>query len=332
MRCVALLSGGLDSHLAVRLMQQQGLEVVALHCRSPFAVGPDRAEQAATCLGVPLTIVSLGDDYLDIVRQPRFGYGRGANPCVDCRVHMFSLARSCLQQHEAQFVVSGEVVGQRAGSQKRRDLDTIAHHSGLHERLLRPLSARLLPVTLPERAGWVDREKLYGFYGRGRRGLIQLARALGIDEIPTPSTGCVLTEPPFARKVFDLLQHQTRAGRWDFELLKFGRHFRLNNQCKVVLGRREAENHQLEHLHAVPEAGESTLLAPDGFVGPTALVVGPLTDQAYAFACELMHQFARKPIDPAGRVRVRCGDASYCRTLTPDPRTTAAQRNIADVV
>jgi len=93
MRCVALLSGGLDSHLAVRLMQQQGLEVVALHCRSPFAVGPDRAEQAATCLGVPLTIVSLGDDYLDIVRQPRFGYGRGANPCVDCRVHMFSLAR-----------------------------------------------------------------------------------------------------------------------------------------------------------------------------------------------------------------------------------------------
>ena len=253
MRCVALLSGGLDSHLAARLVQQQGIEVAALHFRSMFAGGSDRAAQVAAQLSVPLTVVTLGDDYLDLVRQPRFGYGRGANPCVDCRVHMFARAREFMQQVDAQFVVSGEVVGQRAGSQKRRDLDAIGHHSGLRDRLLRPLSAKMLVATLPEREGWVDRERLYGFFGRGRRGLIQLARSLGIDEIPSPSTGCVLSEPPFSRKVFDLLRHQPHASAWDFELLKHGRHFRYNHACKVVVGRREEENRQLEQLHGMPE-------------------------------------------------------------------------------
>lgn len=330
MRCVALISGGLDSHLAVRVVQQQGIDVEALHCRSMFTGGPDRSDRVAAGLGVPLTVVSLADGYLDIVRQPRFGYGRGANPCVDCRVFMFTRARELMQRIDAQFVVSGEVVGQRTGSQKRRDLDAISHHSGLGDRLLRPLSAKMLVPTLPEREGWVDRERLYGFYGRGRRGLIQLAQSLGIAEIPTPSTGCVLTEPPFARKVFDLLRHQPHDGMWDFELLKHGRHFRCNDQCKIVLGRREAENNQLEHLHGLSDAGDSALLAPEGFVGPTALVVGSVTGDTLSFACRLIQRFAKDPDRLAGRVRVQRGAQVHYLDPMPVDATTAAHKSVAD--
>ena len=331
MRCVALLSGGLDSQLSARIVQQQGVEIEALHFRNMFAGGPDRFAQVAAQLGVPLTVVALGDDYLDLVRQPRFGYGRGANPCVDCRVYMFTRAREFMQQVGARFVISGEVVGQRAGSQKRRDLDAVAHHSGLGDRLLRPLSAKLLAATLPEREAWVDREKLYGFYGRGRRGLIQLAQSLGVAEIPTPSTGCVLTEPPFSRKVFDLLRHQPHNGTWDFELLKHGRHFRFNDQCKVVVGRRDAENQHLEYLHGLPEASHAALLAPEGFIGPVALVVGTVTDDALAFACGLVQQFSKHPSCPAGRVRMKIGaDVRYLEPVSVDA-VTAAKKNVADV-
>jgi tRNA-specific 2-thiouridylase len=331
MRCVALISGGLDSHLAARIAQMQGVEVEALNFRHMFAGGQDHATQVAAELGVRLTIATLGDDYLGAVRQPRFGYGRGADPCVDCRVHMFTRAREFMRQVDAQFVVSGEVVGQRPGSQKRGDLDAIGHHSGLRDRLLRPLSAKMLAATLPEREGWIDREKLYGFFGRGRRGLIQLARSFDIDCLPAPSTGCVLAEPSFSRKVFDLLRHQPHSGAWDFELLKHGRHFRFNDQCKVVIGRREAENNHLACLHELPAAGESALLTPEGFVGPVALVVGAVTDDALTFACRLIQRFARHPSCLAGRVGVKSGaELRYLEPASVDA-VAAAKKNVADV-
>jgi tRNA-uridine 2-sulfurtransferase len=330
MRCIALISGGLDSHLAALLVQRQGVAVEALHCRSIFAGGQDRSVAVAAALGVRLTVVTLGEDYLELVRQPRFGYGRGANPCVDCRVYMFTCARELMERLDADFVISGEVVGQRAGSQKRRDLDAVAHHSGLRDRLLRPLSAKMLVATLPEREGWIDRQQLYGFYGRGRRGLLQLARSLGIDELPTPSTGCVLTEPPFARKVFDLVGRRAPSRMWDFELLKYGRHFRVSDQCKVIIGRREAEDKQLEQLQSQPEALNAAVLAPEGFVGPTALIVGAITDDALACACRLVQRFAKHPDCLAGRLRLTiAGAVRYLPPLPVDADTVAA-RNIAD--
>jgi len=329
MRCVALLSGGLDSQLAVRVVQQQGVDVHAIHFRSPFCGGPDRSGAVAAQLGVPLTVVELADEYLSVVRQPRFGYGRGANPCVDCRVHMCTRARAYMEQIEAAFVISGEVVGQRTGSQKRRDLDTVSHHSGLGDRLLRPLSAKVLVPTMPERQGWLDRQRLYGFYGRGRRGLIELARSLGIEDTPTPSTGCVLTEPPFARKVFDLVRHQPDAGRWDFELLKFGRHFRFDNRCKVVLGRRETENTQLAELHQLSPAGDTALLAPEGFAGPSALVVGVVTDESLRFACRLIQRFAKRA-SVTGRVCVRRRTGIVYLDPAPVDDETAALRSVAE--
>jgi hypothetical protein len=300
LRCVALLSGGLDSRLAIRIMQMQGVEVEALSFKMVFECCQDEAGRAAREFGVRLTMLEQDDEYLELVREPKFGYGKGANPCVDCRIYMFRKAKRLMAQAGARFVVSGEVVGQRPMSQKRRDLDVIARHSGLEDLLLRPLSAKLLPPTLPERRGWVDRQRLYGFEGRSRKGLIRLAEELGLREIPGPSTGCALTEPRFARKVFDLLELQPENGRWDFELLKLGRHFRLDGQTKIIVGRHEAENSQLEYMHGLPEASSTALLTPDNFTGPLVLVIGPVTDAALRFAGGLVLRYSKyAPADGA---------------------------------
>ncbi len=294
MRCVALLSGGLDSQLAIRIMQEQGIEVEAVNFKTVFACCQNQSPQVAGRLGVRLTILSQEDDYLDLVRNPRFGYGRGANPCLDCRIYMFERAFQFMQQVDAQFVVSGEVVGQRPMSQKRRDLETIAHHAGHYDLLLRPLSAKILAPTRPERQGWVDREKLFAFYGRGRRRMIALARSLGIQEIPAPSTGCALTEKHFALKVFDLLRHQPSSRSWDYELLKHGRHFRYDEHVKVIVGRNEDENGQLEFLHNARGATSTALLRPNDFRGPMALVSGPATPDVLDYAGGLILRYSNR--------------------------------------
>jgi tRNA U34 2-thiouridine synthase MnmA/TrmU len=156
--------------LAIRLMQAQGVEVEAVNFKTLFTCCQDQAGQSARQLGVRLTVIGQDDDYLDLIRRPRFGYGKGANPCVDCRIYMFQKARAFQQQVGADFLVSGEVIGQRPMSQKRSDLDVIAHHGAGSDLLVRPLSARRLPPTLPERAGWIDRQQLFGFTGRSRKG------------------------------------------------------------------------------------------------------------------------------------------------------------------
>ncbi|MCU0959713.1 MAG: hypothetical protein MUF48_06380 [Pirellulaceae bacterium] len=322
MRCIALLSGGLDSQLAVRVIQQQGIDIAALHVQTPFSHTADQAARAAAALDVPLTVVTLDEPYLDIVRRPRFGYGRGASPCLDCRILMFHRARIALPQLDAQFVVSGEVLGQRSLGQRRRDLQAIAHHSGLRERLLRPLSALLLPETLPEQAGWVDRTRLHKFFGRGRAGLNGLAASMGLGDGPVPSTGCPLAELPFARKVFDLLQHDAYATRWDFQLLRYGRHFRADEHCKAIVGRRADENRDLARLHAEAATDETALLTPEGFAGPSVLVVGAITSRSIAFAGGLLCRFTKDPRISRGRVVLSW--QGTVRELTPQPDPAAA--------
>lgn len=292
-RCIVLLSGGLDSMLAIRILQEQGIEVEALNFKTIFTCCQDQAGQAARDLGVRLTVVGQEDDYLDLVKQPQFGTGKGANPCVDCRIYMFEKAKRFMEQVGADFIASGEVVGQRPMSQKRRDLDTISYHADLEDLLLRPLSALLLPPTLPEREGWVDRSKLYGFEGRSRKGLLALAERLGLHDVPTPSTGCALTEPLFSKKVFDLIASPVESKRWDFELLRIGRHFRFDERTKVVVGRNEVENESLLYMHRLPDAATSAVLMPDVFIGPSALLIGALTDEALEFAGGLVLRYSR---------------------------------------
>ncbi|MBP85506.1 MAG: hypothetical protein CMJ64_02125 [Planctomycetaceae bacterium] len=291
-KCIVLLSGGLDSMLAIRIMQEQGIDVEALNFKTIFTCCQDQAGQTARDLGVRLTVVGQDDDYLDLVRKPKFGLGKGANPCVDCRIYMFDKARVFMEQIGADFIVSGEVVGQRPMSQKRRDLDTISYHSDLEDLLLRPLSAKMLHPTLPEREGWVDREQLYDIQGRSRKRLIELAHKYGLKDIPTPSTGCALTEPRFSKKVFDLIAAPDRGQRWDFELLKTGRHFRFDERTKVILGRDNCENDHLLYMHQLPEANSTAEFFPDNFSGPRALLIGPATTEAIDFVGGLLLRYS----------------------------------------
>ncbi len=296
--CVVLLSGGLDSQLAVRIMQEQGVGVEALNFQTMFTCCQDDAGQSARDLGVRLTVLNADDDYLDIVRRPQFGFGRGANPCVDCRIYMFEKAHRFMQQIGAQFIVSGEVVGQRPMSQKRNDLDVIARHSGLRDILLRPLSAKLQKPTLPEREGWVDRTKLYDFTGRSRKGLIQLAREFGFRDIPSPSTGCALTEKKFSNKVFDLVELDPVSQAWDFQLLKYGRHYRIDATCKVVVGRNQNDNAGIEFMFEQAPSERCALIRPDNFRGPATLVVGRIVEETIDAAASLVLRHSRE-FDPS---------------------------------
>lgn len=283
-KAVGLFSGGLDSALAMRVMLEQGIAVTALHYRTGFsfrerdrAVGqgppePSDAERMAAQLGVPLEVIDVSEAYLPVVLEPRYGYGSGMNPCVDCRIFLLRRARAWMERHGYHFAFTGEVVGQRPKSQKRPQLRTVERESGLEGYLLRPLSAKLLAPTVPEQRGWVDRERLYGFSGRGRKAQIALAEEFGITDYPQPSGGCCyLIHQVYSRRLEDFLAHEG-AEALDtsrVQLLAVGRHFRLPAGQKVVVGRHEAENEYLERC-GVP----GVLLRVIAHPGPTTLVPG----------------------------------------------------------
>jgi tRNA-specific 2-thiouridylase len=289
-RALGLLSGGLDSALAAALLLEQGLEVVGLHLESPLSCRSD-VREVARDLRIPLTVAPKGADYLRLLREPRWGYGRNLNPCVDCRVFMLRLSRGHLEEAGADFLFTGEVLGQRPMSQLSGKLRLIDRQAGLEGLVLRPLSARLLPETEPERRGWVDRSRLLGISGRSRH--VQLAEAarLGLRRYQSPGGGCRLTDPIFSRKLRDLFDHEPRHGveEADVVLLSLGRHFRLGPSLKVVLGRDAAENARLARL----QDERRWLVEPHGFTGPSALVCGPRDEESLAAAVRLITRYAR---------------------------------------
>lgn len=277
MKAIVLLSGGLDSSLAVKLMIDQGIDVTAVHFTSPFcnctpkkAGCKNQARIIADELGVELQVIAKGMDYLEIVKNPPHGHGRGMNPCIDCRIYMLRKVRDRMESMGASFVVTGEVLGQRPMSQHRNAIEVIEKESGLKGLILRPLSAHLFPPTVPEQQGVVDREKLLAITGRSRKPQIDLADKLGIKDYPCPAGGCLLTEPVIAARLRDLFQNQPDFEMSDIHLLKVGRHFRLQPSLKVILGRNEAENLRISSL-ARPGY---TLFTPEDFTGPAALATG----------------------------------------------------------
>ena len=301
-KCVVLLSGGLDSTLAAKLMLEQGIEVQGLFfamswgcCEKPKALA------SAQQLGVPLMVLNVGDAYLDVIRAPKYGYGTQMNPCVDCRIYMFKIARRYMEEIGAGFVVTGEVVGQRPMSQMKRPLHIIEVESGLEGLLLRPLSAKLLEPTLPELLGVVDRSKLLELSGRSRHDQIARAAGHGITEYSQPAGGCLLTDEVFAKKAKDLFAHQERPTTKDMELLTIGRHLRLSPRTKVILGRNELENLLLEGY-----AGDGyTLLSPT-FPAPAALIVGTWDEQMRDTVVRLILQHTKAEKLPEGTLAFRC--------------------------
>jgi len=295
-KCIALISGGLDSALAAKLMLEQGIGVQGLFLSMSWGCcEKDKAVSCAQQLGIPLMVLPVGEAYLDVIRQPKYGYGTGMNPCIDCRIYMFRIARQYMQELGAGFVVTGEVLGQRPMSQMRRPLGLIEAESGLEGLLLRPLSAQLLEPTLPELLGVVDRDRLLRIAGRSRQEQMALAQAEGISGYSTPAGGCLLTDEHFANKAKDLFAHEERPTTKDMELLTVGRHFRVGPRTKIILGRNEVENLLLEG-HA--QSGY-TCLRPM-FAGPAALVAGECTEQAKHLAVRLITQHTKAEKLPGG--------------------------------
>lgn len=260
-KAIALVSGGLDSTLALALVREQGVEIEALNFSTGFCFTDhhramkspkhnlrNEALRAGADLAIPVTVVDISARYFDdVLLRPKHGYGANMNPCLDCRAYMLARAREYMEEVGAQFVFTGEVLGQRPKSQYRQALATVAEESGLGDRLLRPLSAKLLPPTLPEREGWVDRGKLLAISGRSRKIQIAEAARFGLDanELPQPAGGCCfLTDEAYARKLRDWLDHQEtpRHDAEAFVLLKVGRHLRLNDDVKLIVARDEAEH------------------------------------------------------------------------------------------
>lgn len=294
--CVAMISGGLDSALAAKLMLEQGIEVHGLYLAMSWGCcDKEKAVAVASQLGIPLMVLSVGDAYLDVIRAPKYGYGTGMNPCVDCRIYMFRIAKRYMEEIGAGFIVTGEVLGQRPMSQMRRPLDLIERDSGLEGILLRPLSAQLLEPTLPELLGIVDRERLLRIAGRSRQEQMALARRDGVTTYSTPAGGCLLTDEQFAKKAKDLFAHEQRPTTKDMELLTIGRHFRAAPQTKIILGRNELENLLLEG-HA--DQGY-TCMRPK-FAGPSALVAGTDSGEARRTAVALILQHTKPEKVPGG--------------------------------
>jgi tRNA U34 2-thiouridine synthase MnmA/TrmU len=265
-KALVLYSGGLDSMLAAELLRRCGVEVIAITFVTPF-FGSGGAEEAARIMDLDLEVTDITGEHLEILRNPRFGYGKNLNPCIDCHALMVSTALDRMEELGADFLATGEVLGERPMSQNKQALEQVARFSGAGGLLLRPLSARLLPETMPEREGWVDRDCLLDIRGRSRKRQMELAEEWGIEEYQSPAGGCLLTDPGFSRRLGELMQKVPDFDGEDAQLIKVGR-LAWVGQTVIVLGRRHDENERLIKLALMTDL----LLKERERPGPTALL------------------------------------------------------------
>jgi tRNA-specific 2-thiouridylase len=288
-RALVLLSGGLDSILAVKLLWEQGIEIEAVNFRTNFC-GPAKARPAAEMLGVPLREENIREEFLEVLKKPKYGYGAGMNPCIDCHALMIKKAGEIMKAEGFDFVATGEVLGERPMSQNKNALQIVEKEAGLGGYLLRPLSAKLLEPTAAETEGLVEREKLLDISGRSRKRQMELASKFGITQYPTPAGGCALTQSGFARRLKELAEHQGDFNAADVDLMRFGRHFFIKDSAHIILGRNEQENQILESA----AKKDDILIMPRDIAGPTALIRGRTTDAAVKKAEELILEFSPK--------------------------------------
>jgi len=316
MKAVALISGGLDSTLATKLIRDQNIEVIALNFQTPFCLCNRRASsgclnhsaQVANNLGIELKVINITEDFFQIIKNPQHGYGSGMNPCIDCRILKFRKAREFMRKIGAAFIITGEVLGQRPMSQHRRALNIIDKESQLEGLVLRPLSARLLSQTIPEKEGWVSRDRLLNFSGRTRKPQIELAKQLDIKDYPCPAGGCLLTDSGFAKRIKDLITYE-ELNLNNVEILKIGRHFRFSKDVKLVVGRNEKENDRLFNL----AKDYDYLFRPLEIKGPAALGRGVFSEELIKLSCRIVLRYS----DLDGKVKA---DIVYKKSLEKEER------------
>lgn len=318
MKAIALFSGGLDSIIAVKLVQRQGIEVQGVTYETPF-FSAQKAMVAAAKIDLPLCVLDITEDHLMMLQAPKYGYGKNLNPCIDCHAMMLRKTGNHLGEWNADFIITGEVLGQRPMSQTRQSLYVVAKYSGYPDLIVRPLSAKLLPVTRAEREGMIDREKLLDIQGRSRRRQLEAVTALGISDYSTPAGGCLLTDPMFSKRLKELFDHG------DFEipsihLLKTGRHFRIGPQTKVIVGRNQKDNNLIEQYILDCDV---VIRAAD-FPGPTTLVPGGCDEANLKLAASLCVLYSDAPKDtPVKLICTRGGDALTMEMAAADKEQAA---------
>ncbi len=317
-KAVALISGGLDSLLAVRVLQKQGIYVEGINFFTGFCVEghthairkkdqkkPKRnnALWSAEQLGIKLHIIDIVEEYKEIVFNPQYGYGANLNPCLDCKIFMVKKAKEWMQAHDFDFIITGEVVGQRPKSQRKDTMPVVQKDSGIDDLLLRPLCAKNLPETLPEREGWVDREKLYDFSGRSRKPQMALAKEFGFEDYAQPAGGCCfLTDEQYSVKLQDLWK--ARGSKQyemdDIMLLKVGRHIRPEPGYKLIISREEGEGRFLQGYRKQYPSIKTT-----SHPGPLCLIDGDFADEQIEKAARIVARYSQGKNDPEVELEFR---------------------------
>lgn len=292
MKAIALFSGGLDSTLAMKLIVDQGIEVLAVNINTGFGSTKDRlSHMQSMCeqVGAELKIIDIQSEYLqDVLFDPKHGYGKNFNPCIDCHAKMFAVAKRIMEAEGASFLISGEVMGQRPMSQNKDALQTVLNESNCEGLLLRPMSAKMLEPTIAETSGWVDRDKLEGITGRSRDRQLELAREIGLEDFESPGGGCLLTDENFGKKMFDFIKYDKFEVK-DIPVMKYGRHLRLSGGAKLVVGRNKDENEHLQNIDNDKYYHIKTI----GLPGPHALLSKSATDEDKELASKIILTYCK---------------------------------------
>jgi len=292
--------------IAVKVISDQGITVQGVTFETPF-FGAAKAQAAAARIGLSLRVINFTEEHLTMLKNPRYGYGKNMNPCIDCHTLMLKRTGMLMAEMNAAFIFTGEVLGQRPMSQGKQSLHVVAKHSGYQDFILRPLSARLLPETLPEREGKVDRQRLLDIQGRGRKTQMALAALYGISDYAPPAGGCLLTDPMFTKRLRDLFLHQKDPPIRDIELLKHGRHFRVDERIKIIVGRNSSDNDALQDWRQPQDA----YFEMRNMAGPSVLIPGGADADGLQAAARLCVLYSSVP------------DARYAEVLSTQADKTA---------
>lgn len=314
-KAVHLYSGGLDSILAACLIKQQGIEIIAIHFISPFFGNPDKAAISARGLGLDFIPIHLEQDYLEMLKSPVYGYGKNFNPCIDCHAFMFRKAGAVMEEMGASFIISGEVLGQRPMSQNKNALQAVDKISGYKGLIVRPLSARLLPETIPAREDWIDIEKLGSISGRSRKPQMEMAVEFGIGDYPSPAGGCRLTQENYGKRLRQYLGFKPQSSLNELGILGSGRHFMLDDHSLLVVGRNQADNKNIASQALEGDILVKTQERP----GPLGLLrnAGGAGDQTRRLAAAVVAAYSDTRDLELARVRLSSGGIQEFLEVAP---------------
>lgn len=318
-KAICLFSGGLDSRLALRVIAAQGIEVIALHFVVPFTRKNEETaykmflESITNDMKTELKVVYLKEDYLEMLKNPEHGYGKNLNPCIDCKIFMLKIAKEVMLAHSADFIVSGEVIGQRPMSQKRNTLKLIEKQAGVEGLLLRPLSAKLMHETIPEQSGWIDREKLLAINGRGRREQLDWAAKFELKDFPWPGGGCLLTDANFCNRLKDLMLKNMFVES-NIGIIKFGRYFKISENAFLILGRDEDENNELIKYIIKND----TVLSPVTLPGPLAVIRGKYDSNIIKLSASILARYTKNSGSDL-IIKISCNDMVEACKVDPLP-------------